>query len=69
MLCVAMACLYLGIPTGQVHGGEKTSTVDEVARHAITKLSHIILFFMSRAQLGMDFGIKRGGMKGGGATW
>lgn len=41
MLCVAMACLYLGIPTGQVHGGEKTSTIDEVARHAITKLSHV----------------------------
>jgi len=30
-----------------------------------TKLSHIALFFMSRAQLGMDFGIKRGGMKQG----
>lgn len=41
MLCVAMACLYLGIPTGQVHGGEKTSTVDELARHAITKLSQV----------------------------
>ncbi len=23
-----------------------------------------LLFFLSRAQLGMDFGIKRGGMKG-----
>ncbi|HUV79054.1 MAG TPA: hypothetical protein VMW06_13470 [Desulfobacterales bacterium] len=34
-----------------------------------TKLSHILLFFMSRAQLGMDFGIKRGGMKGKGLTW
>ncbi len=41
MLCVATACLYLGIPTGQIHGGEKTSTVDELARHAITKLSQI----------------------------
>lgn len=41
MLCTAVACLYLGIPTGQVHGGEKTSTVDEMARHAITKLSQI----------------------------
>lgn len=41
MLSVAMACLYLGIPTGHIHGGEKTSTVDELARHAITKLSHI----------------------------
>ncbi|VEN73394.1 HMC operon ORF 5 protein [Candidatus Desulfarcum epimagneticum] len=28
-----------------------------------TKLSHFILFFFSRAQIGMDFGIKRGGMK------
>ncbi len=26
-----------------------------------TKLSHIVLFFMSRAQVGMDFAIKRGG--------
>ncbi len=35
----------------------------------LTKLSHMVLFFLSRAQLGMDFGIKRGGMKGGGVTW
>ncbi len=28
-----------------------------------TKLSHIVLYFMSRGQIGMDFGIKRGGMK------
>lgn len=34
-----------------------------------TKLSHFALFFMSRAQLGMDFGIKRGGMKSKGMAW
>ena len=34
-----------------------------------TKLSHIFLFFASRAQLGMDYGIKRGGMKGKGMAW
>ena len=28
-----------------------------------TKLAHIALFFCTRIQLGMDFGIKRGGMK------
>lgn len=28
-----------------------------------TKLAHIVLFFCTRIQLGMDFGIKRGGMK------
>ncbi|UCF91081.1 MAG: hypothetical protein JSW39_22810 [Desulfobacterales bacterium] len=35
----------------------------------LTKLSHFVLFFLSRAQLGMDFGIKRGGMKGRGLAW
>lgn len=34
-----------------------------------TKLSHFIGFFLSRAQLGMDFGIKRGGMKNKGLAW
>lgn len=34
-----------------------------------TKLSHIVLYFMSRAQIGMDFGIKRGGLKGRGMAW
>ena len=32
-----------------------------------TKLSHIVLYFMSRAQIGMDFAIKRGGATRGGA--
>ncbi len=41
MLCVAIICLYLGIPTGQLHAGDKTATVDETARHAITKLSQL----------------------------
>ncbi len=34
-----------------------------------TKLSHFVLFFMSRGQLGMDYGIKRGGMKGKSFSW
>jgi len=35
-----------------------------------TKLSHSFLFFFIRAQLGMDYGIKRGGMKRQhGMTW
>jgi nitrate reductase gamma subunit len=34
-----------------------------------TKLSHFLLFFLSRAQIGMDFGIKRGGMKSKGMPW
>jgi hypothetical protein len=35
----------------------------------LTKLSHFLLFFMTRAQLGMDYGIKRGGMKSKGMAW
>jgi len=35
----------------------------------LTKLSHFLLFFLSRAQIGMDFGIKRGGMKSKGMQW
>ncbi len=37
-LCVATACLYLGIPTGHFRGGEVSSAFDEIARHANTKL-------------------------------
>ncbi|MBW2367362.1 MAG: hypothetical protein JRH15_05715 [Deltaproteobacteria bacterium] len=35
----------------------------------LTKLSHFVLFFLSRAQIGMDFGIKRGGMKNKRFAW
>ena len=35
----------------------------------LTKLSHFLMFFLSRAQIGMDFGIKRGGMKSKGMPW
>jgi len=35
----------------------------------LTKLSHFLLFFLSRAQLGMDFGVKRGGLKSKGMPW
>lgn len=43
MLAGAVAGAYLGILTVHIHGGEVSSTVDEFARHAITKLSHIHL--------------------------
>jgi len=43
MLGAAVVGAYLGIPVAHIHGGEVTSTADESARHAITKLSHIHL--------------------------
>ncbi len=41
MLGGAIVGAYLSIPTAHLHGGEITSTVDEYARHAITKLVNI----------------------------
>lgn len=41
MLCTAVVAAYLGIPIAHIHGGDKTTTIDESARHAITKLAHI----------------------------
>lgn len=41
MLAGAIAGAYLGIPVAHLHGGEISSTVDDLARHAITKLSNI----------------------------
>ena len=35
----------------------------------LTKLSHVVHFFCSRIQLGIDFGVKRGGMKSQGMKW
>lgn len=49
MLCTAMACLYLGIPTGQLHAGDRTHTVDEPARHSITKMSHVLFAATNKA--------------------
>jgi UDP-hydrolysing UDP-N-acetyl-D-glucosamine 2-epimerase len=41
MMAATVIAAYLGLPIAHVHGGDKTMTVDEIARHAITKLSHL----------------------------
>lgn len=40
MLAAAIAALHVGVPVVHLHGGERSGTVDEPVRHAITKLSH-----------------------------
>lgn len=41
MLAGAIAALHLNIPIAHIHGGERSGTLDEPIRHAISKLSHI----------------------------
>lgn len=41
MLAGAITGAYMNIPIAHIHGGDVSSTIDEPARHAITKLSHI----------------------------
>jgi len=40
MLAAALAALHLDIAIVHIHGGERSGTVDEPVRHAISKLSH-----------------------------
>lgn len=40
MLAGAIAAIHLNIPVAHIHGGERSGTVDEPVRHAISKLSH-----------------------------
>lgn len=41
MLGTAITAAYLGIPSGQLHGGEITTTIDDPSRHAITRFSNL----------------------------
>ncbi|WOK35108.1 UDP-N-acetylglucosamine 2-epimerase [Sphingomonas sp. C3-2] len=40
MLAGAIAAIHLDLPIAHIHGGERSGTVDEPVRHAISKLSH-----------------------------
>lgn len=41
MLAGALAAGHLNIPVAHIHGGERSGTIDESVRHAISKLAHL----------------------------
>jgi GDP/UDP-N,N'-diacetylbacillosamine 2-epimerase (hydrolysing) len=53
MLAGAIAALHVGIPCVHLHGGERSGTVDEPVRHAISKLStyHLVATAEARDRL------------------
>ncbi len=76
IMAISLAPLITGyVAAHQAGGGGAWLTAHvltgEIMLIAIpfTKLSHVVLFFMSRAQIGMDFGVKRGGQRGSGIVW
>lgn len=40
MLAAAIAAVHLNIPVVHIHGGERSGTIDESIRHAVSKLAH-----------------------------
>lgn len=50
MLAGAIAAIHLGIAVAHLHGGERSGTVDEPVRHAISKLAHLHLVATEEAK-------------------
>ncbi len=76
VLVIAIAPFFTGFLAHQQVGNYNFWLITHILSGEIfliaipfTKLSHFLLFFLSRAQIGMDFGIKRGGMKGRSMPW
>ncbi|MDB5872703.1 MAG: putative UDP-N-acetylglucosamine 2-epimerase [Ramlibacter sp.] len=53
MLAGAIAALHVGVPCVHIHGGERSGTVDEPVRHAISKLAsyHLVATAGSKERL------------------
>ena len=50
MLAGALAAVHLNIHVAHIHGGERSGTIDESIRHAVSKLAHYHLTATSQAR-------------------
>ena len=76
IMAISLAPLVTGFVAAHQHGDGNGWLLAHIITGEIwliavpfTKLSHAVLFFCSRAQIGIDFGTKRGGQRGRGIVW
>lgn len=50
MLAGAIAAIHLNVVAAHIHGGERSGTVDEPVRHAVSKLAHLHLVATQEAR-------------------
>lgn len=54
MLAATIAAVHMNIPVVHIHGGERTGTIDESIRHAISKLAHYHLVSTQQSKLRLE---------------
>ena len=54
MLAATIAAVHMNIPVAHIHGGERTGTIDESIRHAISKMAHYHFVSTHQAKLRLE---------------
>lgn len=54
MLAATIAAVHMNIPVVHIHGGERTGTIDESIRHAISKMAHYHFVSTQQSKLRLE---------------
>ena len=54
MLAATIAAVHMNIPVIHIHGGERTGTIDESIRHAISKMAHYHFVSTQQSKLRLE---------------